>query len=89
MAVVGAPQHNVNALKHGHDRLKARGLGSLDHRSKPYRDYVAVKQQLAQELGGVDNISRQQAIVIDAISRELGGIDPGALQQGHFAASLR
>ncbi len=57
------------------DQLKARGLGALDRRSKPYRDYVAVKLEFANELGGVDAISKQQAITIDAISRELLFLD--------------
>ena len=71
----GAPVGNSNRRTHGLHALKARGLDALDHRSKPYRDYVAVKAELASELGGPDSVTRQEAIAIDAISRELLFLD--------------
>jgi hypothetical protein len=56
-------QHGLNHLKR---RLKVRGLGGIDRRSKAARALSAWRIELEDDLGGPRAISAQERVILDA-----------------------
>jgi hypothetical protein len=75
----GAPKGNGNSVKMGlwplKQALSPAGLKTIDKRSKPFRDFLAIRESIIAELGGPDVVTRQQEIAVDVLSRQIMFLD--------------
>lgn len=63
---------NLNALRHGAWSLKrALDLGKLDGRSEAGQALKRLRTQLETDLGGVENLSAQERILLDRIVKKV------------------
>ena len=71
----GAPIANKNALSHGFyaakHALNLRSFDELDRRKRVVREIVATRDDLLAELGGADNATVQERIIVENIARDV------------------
>jgi hypothetical protein len=59
-------RHGLNALK---ARVKVRGLGAIDQRTSAAQGLVKLRENLIRDLGGAENVSTQQLVLVDQVIR--------------------
>ena len=59
-------RHGLNSLK---ARVKVRGLAAIDMRTTAARALLQLKADLVRDLGGPENVSSQQLVLIDQVVR--------------------
>ena len=68
----GGPINNQKALKHGYYPLRdALNGGTLDKRSGLHRALIEKENELTTALGGVDNVSPQERVLIQDTVKNL------------------
>lgn len=60
--------HGTSSLQ---SAIRARGLSAIDRRSKAWREVQATVDALCADLGGRDQLSQQQLLLIDLVARNL------------------
>ena len=51
--------------------IRARGMSAIDRRSRAWRDVQATVDALCTDLGGRDQLSQQQLVLVDLVARTL------------------
>ena len=60
--------HDTTAIQ---TAIRAHGLAAIDRRTRAWRDIQATVEGVCTDLGGQDQLSQQQLILIDLVARTL------------------
>ena len=79
----------LNTLKR---RLKVRGMAGIDKRCRSYRLLTRGKDALVADLGGEDNLSAQEKVLVDGVIRTqllLDAVDGFLIEQASIVNKVR